>query len=179
MKDKIRKIICSIMPFWVESLYVRDRYDLRRIPVFWKAILMLLPSAFLYIVSNYNSSDKRKIKYWLPYGLMRDFQLRTHGKRIENKKHFFVCRFIRWLLPYGYVLWWDGGERQPVSRTTPPANRPAAPAPVSGNNANNNAAILSALQAESEKNRVLQMELAERLEVSLLKLAVELKQQNT
>ena len=147
---------------------------------------MLLPSAFLYIVSNYKPTDKRKIKYWLPYGIMSKFQLKAHGKRVENKKHSFVMRFIRGLFPYGYVLWWDSGEYQPVapvSKPVAPVSKPVAPVskpavPASSNNANN-AAILAALQAESEKNRVLQMELAERIEVGLLKLAVELKNQKS
>lgn len=179
MKDKFRKIICSIMPYWIERLYIRDRYDMRNISAFWKAILMLLPSAFFYIVSNHKPSDKRKIKYWLPYGLMRDFQLKMHGNRIDKNKHSLVMCFIRWLLPYGYVLWWDSGEQQSGCVTAQPANSAVSSAAVSGSYTNDDSVILAALQAESEKNRELQIELAEKLEVSLLKFALELKKQNS
>lgn len=175
MKENIKKIIRSIMPFWIENLYIGNRYDVKKISTLGKAILMLVPAAFIYIVSNYKPSDKRNIKYWLPYGLMCDFQLRIHGKRIENKKYSVFSRLIRWILPYGYVLWWDNGARQPVSKPASSANRLSPPAAT---NTNNNAPILAALKAENEKNRVLQIELAERLEVSLLKLAVELKNQD-
>ena len=127
MKEAIRKIICSIMPFLVESLYVKDRYDLKKIPVFFKAILLFLPSAFLYVVSNYKQSDKRKIKYWLPYGPMRNFEKKAYGSNLEKKKRFFIIRFIRYWLPYGYVLWWDN-ESQLSKKPAAPAAKPAAPA---------------------------------------------------
>lgn len=177
MKEAIRKIICSIMPFLVESLYVKDRYDLKKIPVFFKAILLFLPSAFLYVVSNYKQSDKRKIKYWLPYGPMRNFEKKAYGSNLEKKKRFFIIRFIRYWLPYGYVLWWDN-ESQLSKKPAAPAAKPAAPAAANTGNANNNAAILAAIRTENEKTRILQAELAEKLEISLLKVAVELKNQN-
>ena len=179
MKEAIRKIICSILPFLVESLYVKDRYNLKKIPVFFRIILLFLPSAFLYIVINYKPSDKRKIKYWLPYGPIRNFRKKKYGHPIENKKRFFLIRFIRYCLPYGYVLWWDNEKHQSVAKpVAPAAPKPAAHAAANVNNANNNAAILAAIRAENEKTRMLQIELTEKLEVSLLKAAVELKNKN-
>lgn len=160
------------MPFWVECLYTNERYNLYEFPTMVKAIVMLLPSFILYIASNYKPSDRRKIKYWLPYGLMRDRQLKTYGNCIDIGYHSKTARLIRWILPYGYVLWWDNKK---------PVNQPLLSKTNSEDNRTNNDVlkkteeVLFKLQKESEETRRGQIELAERIEVSLLKLELEIK----
>lgn len=170
MKNKIKKLVCSLMPFWVESLYTSERYSLNKFKPLVKAVLMLLPSFFLYTASNYKPTDRRRIKYWLPYGVMRDRQLKTYGKRIENGYHSKSSRVIRWFLPYGYVLWWDYGSNRQVNQTLPEKTNASA-------GVNNDMLLevgekVSRLQDETAEIRRGQMELAERIEVSLLKLAI-------
>ena len=178
MKEKSKKIACSVMPFWIECLYTTGRYNLQQFPALAKVLLMLLPSAFLYTVSNYNSSDKRRIEYWLPYGMMRNDQLKTWGRRIESGYHSVFFRFLRWVFPYGYVLWWDNSTEQLANRS-----ESVSSAGYESDKGNISLAKieekLTWLQEESVRNRKNQRELAERIEVGLLKLAIEIKEQKS
>lgn len=176
MNIKLKKAICSVMPFWIERLYINNRYDLSRFSVFKKILLMILPSLFVYIVSNHNHNDKRPVKYWLPYGLMRDRMLKNYGKQIETGYHSKPARLLRWFLPYGYVLWWDKSN----------SYGPAVMAPqntVSTTGVDSKALSrineqLSSFKTTFTNNQMKQLELTERIEVALLKLAIEVKNQS-
>lgn len=172
MKGKVNKIICSVMPFWVEHLYVKGRYNLNRFPAAVKVLLMVLPSVFVYIVSNHNANDKRLMKYWLPYGLMRDRMLKTYGKRIETGHHSKFARLFRWILPYGYVLWWDNPSRynEPVK-----AQETVAAGAFDSEALSKIDEQINDFRAACTRNQMRQLELTERMEVELLKLAVEMK----
>lgn len=104
---------------------------------------------------------------------MRDRQLKTYGNCIDIGYHSKTARLIRWILPYGYVLWWDNNKNhvnQPLlSKTSSEDNR------TNNNVLKKTEEVLFKLQKESEETRRGQIELAERIEVSLLKLELEIK----
>lgn len=79
--------------------------------------LLCLPSVVFVILANRRSEDKRPIKYFLPYGKVRNHILSFHhighvrkvyGPQLEQPLKGF-SGFVRSWLPFGLVLWLDKG----------------------------------------------------------------------
>ena len=177
MNGKLRKIVCSIIPYCIERLYTTDKYNLKKSPLPVRILLMLLPSAFVYIVSNYEKADKRTLKYWLPYGVMRNYQLKNYGKKINGGYHSRLAKILRWLLPFGYVLWWDKSKQQ--ENQVKPAVNNRKVSSVDSVALSRIEEKLTQIQHESQMSQHNQLEMVERLEVGLLKLAIEIRQINS
>lgn len=172
----LKKIIRSIMPLWIELMY-STREENVHISKAAKFLILFLPAACAYIISNYNSEDKRRIKYWLPYGPLKMYQLKNHGVIVDEKKHSHIASVIRWILPYGYVLWWDS-ERSIVVKGVQQKAKDCNLTVESERLARLEKKLDQLIKdsAETQKN---QKECMEQTEVQLLRLAVELKNYNT
>lgn len=157
------------MPFWVECLYVKDSYVLKRHNAVVSAMLYILPAFFAYTMSNRSLTDKRVIKFFLPNGMMRNYLLKTYGKQIKTGGSSSLSKFFRCLLPYGYVLWWDSECSQ---NCVAQSNAPKV------NNTPSNADItrlekkITELQKTCLENQAMQRDTVERIEIELLKLAI-------
>ena len=177
MKKRVKKIVRSLLPFWVETLYTQQRYSMEKMNVVIRILLLILPSFCMYTMSNLQSKDVRVIKYWLPYGMILSYHRKAYGKSVDLGKHSKIMGIVRAVLPYGYVLWWD-------SESNTFSSEPAVGASQVYNSDEIYKTLvkleesIEKLQVESEECRRNQFELADRMDVSLLKLAVEIKNAN-
>lgn len=84
-----------------------------------RIVSLFLPHFFAAVLSCRKSTDRRPVKFFLPYGMMRTRMRDVFGEEVgKADKDCGFRGFVRACLPYGLVLWWDG---------TP---QPAGPAPV-------------------------------------------------
>ena len=74
-------------------------------------VVDFLPYAIYAILSQRQSSDRRPIKYFLPYSKVREYVEGSYGKGHVRYKDVsgWVGRIRKWL-PYGLVQWWDFGD---------------------------------------------------------------------
>ena len=84
-------------------------------------VVDFLPYAIYAILSQRQSSDRRTIKYFLPYGKVREYVEGFYGKGHVRYRDVsgWAGRIRKWL-PYGLVQWWDFGD------VTLAASRPRA-----------------------------------------------------
>lgn len=77
------------------------------------ALVDFLPYAVHAILSQRQPSDRRLIKYFLPYGKVREYVEGAYGIGHVRYKDVsgWPARFRNWL-PYGLVQWWDFGDDQ-------------------------------------------------------------------
>ena len=72
---------------------------------------LFLPHFFAATLSRRKKTDKRMIKFFLPYGFMKNRMRYVFHSNVGNdKKDRGFAGFLRGLCPYGLVLWWDGGR---------------------------------------------------------------------
>lgn len=92
-----------------------------------RIVSLFLPHFFVAILSCRKSTDRRPIKFFLPYGMMRTRMWDVFGEVVGNvDKDCGFRGFVRACLPYGLVLWWDGTPKPAASALVPKAR----PAPV-------------------------------------------------
>jgi glycosyltransferase involved in cell wall biosynthesis len=106
---KLRRVFKSFVPFIVLQKNVRNRCNLdienpAKSCVF-KIILSIVPSFFAFCLICRKYDDKRMVKFWIPYGIMKLYLSKKYGVSFE--RHNFVGSSFRACLPYGYILWWD------------------------------------------------------------------------
>ena len=69
---------------------------------------LFLPHFFAAALSCRKSTDKRLIKFFLPYGMMRRRMLDVFGEEVgSDVKDRGFSGLVRSVCPYGLVLWWD------------------------------------------------------------------------
>ena len=123
------KLFCPMGPFvlWVKwrypKLVLKERAAVRGV---LKYIWWIVPYGVFCVNAQATGKDKHVVKYWLPYGLMWRFVARRYGYAVirghirkkgrrhalektlkSERKHSFIARFSRSLMPYGLVLWQD------------------------------------------------------------------------
>lgn len=111
------KVFELLLPTW----YVRHRlakafgFDVP--PVSESAAVRIvvdfLPYVIFVILSQRIASDRRPVKYFLPYGRVRQYVEGTYGVGHVRYKDVpgWVGHFRNWL-PYGLVQWWDFDDDQ-------------------------------------------------------------------
>ena len=123
---------------------------------------LLLPHFFAATLSRRKPMDKRIVKYFLPYGMMKSrMRYVFHADVGNDKKDRGIVGLFRWCCPYGTILWWDGG-RDTVSRPSPVPNRQLPgqlPGPLE----------LGAVRRQIESLRREVMDGSERLELLMLR----------
>ena len=78
---------------------------------FFSILGLFLPHFFAATLSHRQATDKRMLKYFLPYGYMKKrMKYVFHANVGNDKKDHGVAGVFRWCCPYGIVLWWDGGR---------------------------------------------------------------------
>lgn len=114
MMKSLRKAFKLFLPTW----YMRHRlvkvYGFEVPPVSESAsvrvLVDILPYAVFAILSQRIASDRRPVKYFLPYGRVRRYVEGRYGVghvRYRNVRGW--AGFFRNWLPYGLVQWWDFG----------------------------------------------------------------------
>ena len=69
---------------------------------------LFLPHFFAAALSCRKSTDKRLIKFFLPYGMMRRRMRDVFGEEVGSReKDRGLSGLFRSACPYGLVLWWD------------------------------------------------------------------------
>ena len=69
---------------------------------------LFLPHFFAAALSCRKSTDKRLIKFFLPYGMMCRRMLDVFGEEVGSReKDRGLSGLFRSACPYGLVLWWD------------------------------------------------------------------------
>ena len=69
---------------------------------------LFLPHFFAAVLSCRKSTDKRLIKFFLPYGMMCRRMLDVFGEEVGSReKDRGLSGLFRSVCPYGLVLWWD------------------------------------------------------------------------
>lgn len=120
---------------------------------------LLLPHFFAATLSRRKPMDKRIVKYFLPYGMMkRRMRYVFHADVGNDKKDRGIVGLFRWCCPYGTILWWDGG-RDATSCASPAPNRQLPGTPE-----------LGAMRRQIESLRREVMDGSERLELLILRL---------
>ena len=120
---------------------------------------LFLPHFFAATLSRRKKTDKRMIKFFLPYGFMKKRMRYVFHSNVGNaKKDRGFAGFLRGLCPYGIVLWWDGGRD---------AVQSVAPAP--NNNQGFGANELKSIRQQITSLRREVMDGSERLELLMLR----------
>ena len=93
---------------------------------------LFLPRFFSAVLSCRKNTDKRIIKYFLPYGLMRKRMQEVFFERVgDPSKDKGLVGVFRAMCPYGIVLWWDSADVRSGRAVVVKAPSPvAAPRPV-------------------------------------------------
>ncbi len=114
-------------------------------------IMAPLPFAFTAALSVRVESDRRPLKYFMPYGKMKKFVALAYNIHVGDPSlDKGLIGALRAISPYGLVLWWDGKEaRMPAkARKAPlPAATPGSEATFSNHLAACDAERLDRIEA--------------------------------
>lgn len=108
----LRRILKLLPPACLMRVWLKWRYGMSVQPmpcgIVGRVVLEILPYAFTVALSQRVATDSRLVKYLLPYGSMKRYVRATYGMKVGNdaKDHDFGG-FVRAIMPYGLVLWWD------------------------------------------------------------------------
>ncbi len=145
--DTIKRLVMLLIPYGLLRRRMEQRYNEPWRPVgvtaFSRVCHDWLPALFACVHQNMHGDDRRIVKYWLPYRMMKlrlqsYYNIILHGG--VEPKTAWGC-FIRNKSPYGLVLWWDKeiaamakrkGAGAPASAKAAPSKPAPAPKPVSG-----------------------------------------------
>ena len=73
-----------------------------------RIVSLLLPHFFVAVLSRRRPTDRRPLKYFLPYGVMKKRMMGLYHQKVGNERlDSGVKGLFRSVLPYGLVLWWD------------------------------------------------------------------------
>lgn len=118
-----RKVIKLLPPAFLMRIWLDRRYGIKVPPApggkVAGFVLAVLPYAFTAALSVRVESDRRLLKYFLPYGRMKRFVRLFHNMQVGNDVYDrgAIGKF-RAIMPYGLVLWWDAENgRRPFSAT--------------------------------------------------------------
>lgn len=117
----IRRIVKLLPPAFLMRGWLDWRYGIKAplVPggVVARFVLAVLPYAFTAALSVRVDSDRRLLKYFLPYGNMKRHVRLAHNMNVGNDAcDRGVTGMVRAIMPYGLVLWWDAETgRQPPS----------------------------------------------------------------
>lgn len=198
--NSLAKCICLGLPAGIaflcfvenkkKALYIQNSRLSRLAHRFWWGI----PFVVLAVRSQVRETDKRPLKFWLPYGMMCKNVAEQYGyiidhgqvvaahdhdgykRTLENEKMFsFPVRILRRWMPYGLVLWWDRTDRASTYQCKTSAAKSSGRVPASQLDIN----ALS-LQIKQLDDRVQRMESLvetrlDNLEIQLLKLRLSIK----
>lgn len=111
----LRKILKLLPPAFAMRIWLARKYGIKVKPSPWGGIvglaLEIMPYAFTAALSVRVDSDSRLLKYFLPYGRMKKFVGLAYGMRVGNDKvDQGLVGAIRFVMPYGLVLWWDAED---------------------------------------------------------------------
>ena len=139
----LRRMLKLLPPAFAMRIWLARRYGISVKPSPWGGaagfLLAILPYAFTAALSVRVDSDRRLLKYFMPYGRMKKFVRLAYGMRIGGDKiDSGWSGAIRCVMPYGLVLWWDA-ESAAISRNAnttaatkrPPASSAASPHRIS------------------------------------------------
>ncbi len=123
-----RRILKLLPPAFVMRIWLARRYGIKVKPSPWGGVagfvLAVLPYAFTAAMSVREPSDVRLLKYFLPYGKMKNYVQMTYGLQKGNAvRDHGVVGALRAVLPYGLVLWWDAEDLRlamPKGQSKPP-----------------------------------------------------------
>ena len=110
-----RKIVKLLPPAFVMRIWLDKRYGIKVPPSPWGEfagfVLAVLPYAFTAALSVRVESDRRLLKYFLPYGRMKKFVNCVYNMQVGNQMlDKGLCGKLRAFVPYGLVLWWDSED---------------------------------------------------------------------
>ncbi len=112
---KLRRAIKLLPPAFAMRIWLAKRYGISVAPApggaFLRALLAILPFAFTATLSVRKESDIRLVKFFVPYGKMKGFLRRQHRMEVgDAAKDSGISGTIRFVMPYGLVLWWDAED---------------------------------------------------------------------
>ena len=112
-----RKMLKLLPPAFAMRIWLDWRYGIKVKPVPWGGLvgfaLAVLPYAFTAALSVRVDSDCRLLKYFLPYGKMKNFVRLAYGLQRGNaERDRGMVGMFRAIMPYGLVLWWDADDAQ-------------------------------------------------------------------
>ena len=114
---KTRKIVKLALPGWFMHWWLPKRYGIAvKVPassMFAKVLILLSPYAVSAILQQRVDTDRRVLKYFLPYGKMCARMMLVYGRNVGNAQRDkgFWGR-VRSALPYGLILWWDREDKR-------------------------------------------------------------------
>ena len=136
----LRKVLKLLPPAFVMRIWLDRKYGMTVKPSPWGGAagfaLSLLPYAFTAALSVRMDTDVRLVKYFLPYGKMKNFVKLAYGVQRSNvARDRGAIGVLRAAMPYGLVIWWDdedarlkaakGGrdlKADPIPSNVPPAD---------------------------------------------------------
>jgi len=112
---RLRRAIKLLPPAFAMRIWLAKRYGISVAPApggaFLGALLAILPFAFTATLSVRKESDIRLVKFFVPYGKMKGFLRRQHRMEVgDAAKDSGISGAIRFVMPYGLVLWWDAED---------------------------------------------------------------------
>ena len=114
---KARKIVKLALPGWFMHWWLPKRYGITvKVPassMFAKVLILLSPYVVSVILQQRVDTDRRVLKYFLPYGKMCARMMLVYGRNVGNAQRDkgFWGR-VRSVLPYGLILWWDREDKR-------------------------------------------------------------------
>lgn len=118
---KLHRVIKLLTPGCLVGLWLNKKYGIKNKSVSDSAavrcLTAILPYAVSAILQQRVETDRRVVKYFLPYGIMCRHMMRAYGKNVRSKEHDKgLGAVLRSMLPYGLVLWWDGENVRPLPK---------------------------------------------------------------
>ena len=117
MKKTLRKALKLLPPAFLMRIWLDRRYGIKVRPApggqVARLALAILPYAFTAALSVRVETDRRLLKYFLPYGRMKRFVRLMYNIRVgDDSKDKGSTGMLRAVMPYGLVLWWDAEDAQ-------------------------------------------------------------------
>ena len=134
----LRRIVKLLPPAFIMRIWLERKYGIKVKPSPWGgmagALLAVAPYLFTAALNERKDSDCRLFKYFLPYGRMKKFVRLAYGMKVgDDKSDSGAAGAIRYVMPYGLVLWWDAenavqtGKRDSQEPGDALADQPARP----------------------------------------------------
>lgn len=111
---KFCRIFKLLPPAFLMRRWLDRRYGIKVLPVpgnmMVRFVFAILPYAFTAMLSVRVESDTRLLKYFLPYGMVKNVVKCVCGK--NDAKDIGVVGTCRAIMPCGLVLWWDTEDKR-------------------------------------------------------------------
>ena len=132
-------VLSCFMASEKRTAFIRDS----RLPRLAQRLWWAIPFVVLAVRAQAGETDRRPLKFWIPYGMMCKNVAEQYGyvidhgqiitahdhdgykRTLENEKTFSSpVRILRRWMPYGLVLWWDRTNRASTCQSKASAVKP-------------------------------------------------------